>query len=179
MRRHRPACSRLSAPRSSSSLSRRLLQPGVAHHPRSSAPFGAAAQGEPKLRAAFSRAARQHLAVLALSGAFAARASTIVQCETQPPAGLHRLPIGTVILSYNNQDCKSFLRPDRQRYGTVADFYTARRRAFSASSSAIRSRKPAAAMAISLCVYRSVMCCEQFTSQASMVNRTARSGRAR
>src|SRR3954453_5327035 len=84
MRRLQSACSRLSAPRSSSSLSRRLLQPGVAHHPRSSAPFGAAAQGEPELRAAFSRAARQHLAVLALSGAFAARASTIVQCETQP-----------------------------------------------------------------------------------------------
>ena len=38
-----------------------------AHHPYPTAPIGAAAHGEPELRAAFSRAARRHLAVLLTS----------------------------------------------------------------------------------------------------------------
>jgi len=112
MRRLRSAYSRLSAPRSSSSLSRRPSQPGAAHHPRSSAPFDAAAQGEPELRAAFSRAACQHLAVLSLivGGVRCTRKQFSALRNDAPRLDLSHFPIGTVILSYNPKDCKSFLR---------------------------------------------------------------------
>ena len=130
--------------------------------------------GEPDLRAAFSRAARRHLAVpLMLGGVCCTRKRNSAVRNNAPRLDLTGSPIGTVILSYNAQDCKSFLQKppphfsrrlpaddagqplsrcasastaiNRRRGRAV----TGRRERFSASRAAIRSRNPLVASSIS------------------------------
>ena len=116
-------------------------------------------KGEPELRAAFSRAAGQHLAVpLIVRGVCCTRKHNSAVRNNAPRLefrSAHQL--GQQYCPITTRDCKSFLQGrvcfgDGRRladYCASGAFRSARSRAFSASRLAIRSRSPATAPAIS------------------------------